>query len=191
MQNTNRPQGKWILVGKTESRSNILKCTNCNRIRRGRPYSPFCPDCGAEMTKGECNDIEPSLEIKIGDEIITSTGRRGFVDSICDCERCAERGFYEPTIRTASGDIIYMTDSDKKNGFRDFYQIGSHILGNLHVESAEDDYKWYLKEYEDAKKKFDDAKQALELVRELKTPSEEQYHQITMDEYLESLANGK
>ena len=58
MQNTNRPQGKWILVGKTESRSNILKCTNCNRIRRGRPYSPFCPDCGAEMTKGECNDKE-------------------------------------------------------------------------------------------------------------------------------------
>ena len=55
--------------------------------------------------------MEPSLEIKIGDEIITSTGRRGFVDSICDCERCAE--------------------------------------------------------------------------------SEEQYHQITMDEYLESLANGE
>lgn len=135
--------------------------------------------------------INKPIEIKIGDEIITSTGHRGFVDSICDCERCAERGFYEPTIRTKSGDIIYMTDTDKKNGFRDFYKIGSRVLGNLHIESAEEDYKWYHKEYEDVKRKFDEAKQALDLAKELKAKSEDKYHQITMDEYLESLANGE
>lgn len=41
--------GEWIKVGYTESRSNILQCSQCKRIRRGRPKSPYCPDCGAKM----------------------------------------------------------------------------------------------------------------------------------------------
>ena len=131
------------------------------------------------------------IKIKIGDEIITDTGVRGLVDSICNCEYCAERGFYEPTIRTKSGDIIYMTDTDMKNGFVSFYKIGTNILGNLDLESSQNNYEWCLEQYEISKKKLDEAKQALDLAKELKAKSEEKYHQITMDEYLESLANGE
>ena len=74
MQDGKRPQGEWALVGKTESRANIIKCTNCNRIRRGRPYSPFCPDCGAEMTKAKCNKSEEKYHQITIDEYLESLG---------------------------------------------------------------------------------------------------------------------
>lgn len=42
-------RGHWITVGKTDSRSNILKCSCCGRTRRGSGKSAFCRDCGADM----------------------------------------------------------------------------------------------------------------------------------------------
>lgn len=42
-------RGEWITVGKTEGRSNILKCSCCGRERRGSGKSAFCRDCGADM----------------------------------------------------------------------------------------------------------------------------------------------
>ena len=41
--------GEWIVVGRTKSRSAILKCSNCERVRKGHGKSTFCPDCGAKM----------------------------------------------------------------------------------------------------------------------------------------------
>ena len=84
-----------------------------------------------------------------------------------------------------------MTDTDMKNGFVSFYKIGENILGNLDLESSKDHYTWCLEQYEISKKKLDEAKQALDLAKELKAKSEDKYHQITMNEYLESLANGE
>ena len=45
--------GEWIVVGRTKSRSAILKCSNCGRIRKGHGKSAFCPDCGAKMDGGK------------------------------------------------------------------------------------------------------------------------------------------
>jgi len=49
---TERPKGRWEVIGKTENGANILQCSNCKRIRRGSVKSAFCRDCGCDM-RGE------------------------------------------------------------------------------------------------------------------------------------------
>ena len=72
---------------------------------------------------------------KVGDKVITDDGRTGTITSICDCERCKSRGFYEPTVDF--GDYTdYIMISDKEGGFKSYYQIGDRVFGNLNEESV-------------------------------------------------------
>ena len=74
---------------------------------------------------------------KVGDKVITDDGRTGTITSICDCERCKKRGFYEPKVETDIGvGPMWITDTDKENGFISFYQIGDRVFGNLDEESV-------------------------------------------------------
>lgn len=41
--------GAWEIVGRTKSNSAILKCSCCQRVRKGHGKSSYCPDCGAKM----------------------------------------------------------------------------------------------------------------------------------------------
>ena len=81
-------------------------------------------------------DIElMAYNFKVGDEVITSDGRIGIIESICDCDRCKKRGFYEPQVKLSEGvGGIYITDTDKKNGFSNFYKIGKYKFGNVDTE---------------------------------------------------------
>ena len=45
--------GKWIVIGRTEHGKSILKCSNCERIRKNHGRSSFCCDCGADMRGGK------------------------------------------------------------------------------------------------------------------------------------------
>lgn len=75
---------------------------------------------------------------KVGDKVITSDGRTGTITSICDCERCKKRGFYEPDVEMNFGvGRIWITDTDKENGFLNFYQIGDYVFGNVDAEASE------------------------------------------------------
>ena len=78
-------------------------------------------------------EIELALyTFKVGDRVITSTGEVGTITNICTCNKCKERGFYEPEVKTEIGNYkIYITDNDKRVNFRSFYQIGDHIFGNI------------------------------------------------------------
>ena len=78
-------------------------------------------------------------DFKVGDTVITDTGVVGVIEDICDCDRCKARGFYEPTVKITDGadDTIWITDTDKENGFRSFYQIGKYKFGNIDKESVE------------------------------------------------------
>ena len=87
------------------------------------------------MTQEELNkSLENNLTcgFKVGDEVITSDGKVGIITRICTCDRCRERGFYEPVVNfIVDGDIGYITDTDKKDNFRSFYKIGDKIFGNI------------------------------------------------------------
>ena len=84
-------------------------------------------------------DIELALyTFKIGDQVITDDGRVGTITDICTCEQCKKRGFYEPRVEIEIGLYdIYITDSDKNNGFKSFYRIGDQVFGNVDEEESE------------------------------------------------------
>ena len=76
---------------------------------------------------------------KVGDQVITSTGQVGKITNICTCERCRERGFYEPIVKMDNGETEDITISDKKNGFKYYYSIGDRVFGNIDEESVLED----------------------------------------------------
>ena len=90
----------------------------------------------------ECMENELNCGFKVGDEVITSTGEVGRIIDICTCQRCKERGFYEPTVEVEIGNNpIYITDNDKRNGFSSFYKIGDQIFGNIDEDAVKDSIK--------------------------------------------------
>ena len=74
---------------------------------------------------------------KVGDKVITDDGRTGTITEICICDRCKKRGFYESKVKMDVGmDQIWITDTDKENGFKSFYQIGDRVFGNIDAEAS-------------------------------------------------------
>ena len=59
------------------------------------------------MSKIKAN--EPKYDFHVGDYVEDIDGNVGYIDFICDCEKCKERGFNEPRIRYASGEEDYIT----------------------------------------------------------------------------------
>ena len=85
----------------------------------------------------ECQYKELTCGFKVGDQVITDDGRVGIIESICDCESCKKRGFYEPSVKmTIGNDQIWITDTDKSNGFISFYKIGNQVFGNVDEEAT-------------------------------------------------------
>lgn len=83
----------------------------------------YCDECQYEDLTGG---------FKVGDQVITDDGCVGVIESICDCESCKKRGFYEPNVKTTIGNTgIWITDTDKRNGFLNFYKIGDKVFGNI------------------------------------------------------------
>jgi hypothetical protein len=86
----------------------------------------------------ECQYDELTCGFKVGDKVITDDGRVGIIESFCDCDRCKKRGFYEPNVKMTIGNgQIWITDTDKENGFISFYQIGDRVFGNIDDGAAE------------------------------------------------------
>lgn len=86
----------------------------------------------------ECQYNDLTCGFKVGDQVITDDGRVGVIEDICDCDRCKKRGFYEPRVKMTIGNgQIWITDTDKKNGFISFYKIGDQIFGNIDEEAEQ------------------------------------------------------
>lgn len=102
-----------------------------------------------DMTDADISSMK--YEFKVGDIVITSTGKIGFIKSICDCESCKRRGFYEPSVETVFGvGAIWITDTDKENGFMSFYSIGRYYFGNIDKESVKYDIESETHKIEEA-----------------------------------------
>ena len=98
---------------------------------------------------------------KVGDEVITDDGCVGVIESICTCDKCKARGFYEPRVKMKIGSQIYITDTDKSDGFRSYYKIGDRVFGNINDQYLLD----HLKTYKEAIKEIE---AQLNVIRELK-----------------------
>ncbi len=106
---------------------------------------------------------------KVGDQVITDDGRIGTVTDICTCESCKKRGFYEPRVELEIGVWdIWITDTDKRNGFVNFYKIGDQVFGNLDedfVKKVIDGCEQTIDEEQEKKKKL---KTQLKIIKALK-----------------------
>lgn len=116
----------------------------------------------------ECTYNNLTCGFKVGDEVITSTGKVGKITIICDCEDCEKRGFYEPVVETEIGDVIYITDNDKRVNFRSFYKIGDQVFGNIDEDVLLDDIKSTQQQLTESRNKITNLYVQLNRIQELK-----------------------
>lgn len=62
-----------------------------------------------------------------GDFVETVDGRVGYIKSICRCEKCRERGFYEPIVHFTDGEEDCITKYEAENGFKGYKRIGRWV----------------------------------------------------------------
>ena len=65
-------------------------------------------------------------EFHVGDYVEDITGRIGYINSICHCKYCKERGFYEPHIMYNNGDTDYITAYEYDKGLLNYKRIGQY-----------------------------------------------------------------
>ena len=71
---------------------------------------------------------DDNYEFHVGDKVETIDGMVGKIVSICRCERCAERGFFEPRWETSDGkDSDYITVNQVNWGFPYYRRIGKYV----------------------------------------------------------------
>ena len=98
----------------------------------------------------KCYNLRNIYQFNIYDKVITATGQIGWIVDICHCDKCKERGFYEPIVKIETGidNFIRIDYAEKENGFPNFYRIGNHIFGHLKEEEL-------LNEIENKQKEID------------------------------------
>lgn len=101
-------------------------------------------------------------DFEVGDEVITSDGCVGIIENICDCDKCRERGFYEPKVKLTKGAYdIYITNNDRDNGFSSFYKIGKYKFGNIDKESISRNIEYETHNIEEATKRLNEYRNQL------------------------------
>lgn len=117
----------------------------------------------------ECQYKKLTCGFKIGDQVITSTGKVGKITDICTCGSCKKRGFYEPTVEVGIGNgSIWITDNDKRVNFRSFYKIGDQVFGNIDEQSILHNIKYQEEEINNRRQELYELSQQLYVVNNLK-----------------------
>lgn len=75
-----------------------------------------------------------NIEFHEGDFVQRKDGAIGYVESVCHCDECLKRGFFEPTIKYFNGETEYLTGYDVKNIPKCYIQIGTHIFSKSALE---------------------------------------------------------
>ena len=76
------------------------------------------------MSKVKVN--EPKYDFRVGDYVEDIDGNVGYIDFICDCEKCKERKFNEPRIQYMSGETDYITVYQLENLDKSYKRIGKY-----------------------------------------------------------------
>ena len=64
------------------------------------------------------------IQFHEGDFVENKNGKIGYISSICHCDECKKRGFFEPTITYSDGTTDYISNYSVKTIPSDYKQIG-------------------------------------------------------------------
>lgn len=65
------------------------------------------------------------IQFHEGDYVENNEGKIGYISSICHCDECKKRGFFEPTITYSDGTTDYISNYSVKTVPSDYKQIGT------------------------------------------------------------------
>ena len=80
---------------------------------------------GIELEEVENKNNITDIQFHEGDFVENSNGKIGYISSICHCDECKERGFFEPTITYSDGTTDYINNYSIKSVPFDYKQIGT------------------------------------------------------------------
>lgn len=69
---------------------------------------------------------EPKYDFHVGDFVEDIDGNVGYIDFICDCDKCKERRFNEPRIHYTSGETDYITVYQLEHLDKSYRRIGKY-----------------------------------------------------------------
>lgn len=77
-------------------------------------------------------------DFRFGDYVEDVAGRVGYIQSICQCEQCKVRGFYEPFVLYKDGNSDCITVYEYEKGFPGYKRIGQYDFTKK-AEDKDDD----------------------------------------------------
>ena len=97
----------------------------------------LCDDCIMDMIN-ELEEIEKKnnttdIQFHEGDYVENNEGKIGYISSICHCDECKKRGFFEPTITYSDGTTDYISNYSVKTVSSDYKQIGTQRFSTKDV----------------------------------------------------------
>lgn len=69
--------------------------------------------------------VPTDIQFHEGDYVENNEGKIGYISSICHCDECKKRGFFEPTITYSDGTTDYISNYSVKTVSSDYKQIGT------------------------------------------------------------------
>ena len=78
-----------------------------------------------ELEEIEKKNNTTDIQFHEGDFVESSDGKIGYISSICHCDKCKKRGFFEPTITYSDGTTDYINNYSIKSVPFDYKQIGT------------------------------------------------------------------
>lgn len=73
------------------------------------------------------------IQFHEGDYVENNDGKIGYISSICHCDECKKRGFFEPTITYSDGTTDYISNYSVKTVSSDYKQIGTQKFSTKDV----------------------------------------------------------
>ena len=73
------------------------------------------------------------IQFHEGDFVESSDGKIGYISSICHCDECKKRGFFEPTITYSDGTTDYISNYSVKTVSSAYKPIGTQKFSTVDV----------------------------------------------------------
>ena len=107
-------------------------------------------------------------DFRVGDYVEDVTGRVGYIQSICQCEQCKARGFYEPFVLYTDGNGDYITAYEYEKGFPGYKRIGQYDFTKKAEDKIEPLIKsWTLEDVDSKGEYYLDSREIIKKINEL------------------------